>query len=1201
MPLQIGDSLGRYTLLKRLASGGMGEVYLAAKAGPVGFGPRVALKILRDELASDQQFVDMLVDEANISMFLNHQNVVSVLDLAEDNGTYYIAMEFVQGVTVEHILERLIAQGRKLDLALGLYVSQELCRALKYAHTRVNHAGEPLNIIHRDVTPANILLSIQGEVKLTDFGIARAKGRIHHTQAGVLKGKFGYMAPEMIRYEEIDARADLFCAGVVIYLMLTGRHPVSGATVMEAIQRFEDKQIPKPSQVNPEVPTTLDQIVMRALEPKPDNRWASAAALGAALQDVVLKNPAWRREVQDGATRLADLMREISSEAFQDPIPADLAGRILKDALAREGEVIFRPESTTSSMRDQPLAASGDDEGGADTIKPPTGPVPRPVMKRANSGPVTDRSAQALGEDTFNSKTSEGPVPAGFEELDSKANGEFDLPFMSDPPMVANPELETEEGLALADVYAARDELSSEYERAKEQSRLAAAALESERRDPSSGVSLKKSGPKPLPKPDTGDLARAPEQDPIESSSDEIPTGLAPVEKTVAFDSLAPSSSAARMNVEFPDSSTDRHRLHDEMMEEQELPAKNPEPAGANGSGKKAPVDDGRTVVGMMPLPSLEPNLGVDIDEHRSIADALEEPELGPVNREPSQVDDGKTVAGMQIPNWDAPSDEFRAPIIAEVEMPVRSRPEQPARKGRIDPEVTRAYSALDVLRQKDAPPDLDDAETVIPLGDEGHEIDPDEWLASRGTEVEDASLKNGDDANDQTLLDGIDPRAVKDAIRKKMAVDKKQRPTVLKTPDQAREDKRTKPIDTEEDTPAVDGDGVDLDLDGIIAESFKTGRAPAPVGKGQTGPQLLDGPVRIRVGQDGQPVLGPGANVTEESVAQSPLGVGSAAAALAANAQGAEVKRKPPAPRERRPVVKPAAGGSAPTAVPAKDPEVGAQTGRWMAGEIDAAQLEWDDDAAARRAVATRNKAAAIGPSGRPPQHSPNAGTPMVVPGQPAPPSVSVMGTGVRFPGGMVAPDGRIVPPPSMVQPAARSWMPIIALVAACVAVAVVFGVLFFSRVLWPKLKLESEPPGATVIVDDIPAENVAPVTVRVEPERAHIIEYRLDGYRTERREISDGVGRGRTYTLQVTLRRILPVLDIRPVEGSVTVNGQKVGRGSRVSLANLPKEGEVKIRVQAEGYQAWEASFERPSSIPESLDVALLKLEPPPPPKKR
>ncbi|MEL7372772.1 MAG: serine/threonine-protein kinase, partial [Myxococcota bacterium] len=181
---QVGDKLGRYTLLKKLAVGGMGEVFVAAKPGPVGFGPYVALKILRDELAGDSQFVDMLVDEANISMFLNHQNVVSVLDLSEEQGSYYIAMEYVQGVTVERLVDTLVAQGEFLELPHALFIAVELCRALKYAHTRVNHTGEPLNIVHRDVTPANILLSVQGEVKLTDFGIARARGRIHQTQAG---------------------------------------------------------------------------------------------------------------------------------------------------------------------------------------------------------------------------------------------------------------------------------------------------------------------------------------------------------------------------------------------------------------------------------------------------------------------------------------------------------------------------------------------------------------------------------------------------------------------------------------------------------------------------------------------------------------------------------------------------------------------------------------------------------------------------------------------------------------------------------------------------------------------------------------------------------------------------------------------------------------------------------------------------------
>src|SRR5262249_6965285 len=161
--------------------------FLAAQMSQAGIGPPVALKVLRPELAEDQSFVQMMIDEAKISMFLNHQNIVSVLDFAEEEGTYYIAMEYVQGTTIERLFDQLKAAPRKLDLPIALYIAIELCRALKYAHACTNHLGEALNIVHRDVTPANVLLSIQGEVKLTDFGIARAKGRVHETQAGVVK------------------------------------------------------------------------------------------------------------------------------------------------------------------------------------------------------------------------------------------------------------------------------------------------------------------------------------------------------------------------------------------------------------------------------------------------------------------------------------------------------------------------------------------------------------------------------------------------------------------------------------------------------------------------------------------------------------------------------------------------------------------------------------------------------------------------------------------------------------------------------------------------------------------------------------------------------------------------------------------------------------------------------------------------------
>ena len=327
----VGDKLGRYVLLKRLATGGMGEVFVAAKTGPVGFGPLTAIKVLRSELAVDQQFVDMLVDEANITMQLHHQNVVSVLDLGEDSGKYYIAMEYVQGITSERLIESIVAKNQKLRIPIALYIATELCRALEYAHTRRSKSGEPLNIIHRDVTPANILLSTQGEVKLTDFGIARAKGRIHQTQSGVLKGKFGYMAPESVRYEELDCRADIFCAGVVTYLLTAGHHPVANASVMEAIQRYEERRIVPPSSENPEISQQLDQVILKALDPQPNNRWRSASEFSNALRHVIYTTPAWRAVHENGAQHLSTTMRQIAPEVFEEIVPSATLARIASE------------------------------------------------------------------------------------------------------------------------------------------------------------------------------------------------------------------------------------------------------------------------------------------------------------------------------------------------------------------------------------------------------------------------------------------------------------------------------------------------------------------------------------------------------------------------------------------------------------------------------------------------------------------------------------------------------------------------------------------------------------------------------------------------------------------------------------------------------------------------------------------------------
>ncbi|MEE2901307.1 MAG: protein kinase [Myxococcota bacterium] len=317
----MGQQLGRYTLLRRLAVGGMGEIYLATVNGLSGVQAPLVLKVLRDEFTRDQDFVDMLVDEANICRFLNHQNVVSVSDFGEADGTYFIAMEYVQGVTLEQVVKTLRRQKKRMPLGLSLYIQLELCRALRHAHTRKNYEGEQLNIIHRDVTPANLLLSVHGEVKLSDFGIARAKGKNHKTQAGMLKGKFGYMAPELIRQESIDARADIFCAGVVFYELLTSRHPVQDGSLIETISAFEQGTYKPPSAFNKQLPKEVDDLVMNALKPNPVDRIGSAEDFGNSLQQLVLQKEELRNMVTNGANYLAKLIKKIDPTVFEDPIP----------------------------------------------------------------------------------------------------------------------------------------------------------------------------------------------------------------------------------------------------------------------------------------------------------------------------------------------------------------------------------------------------------------------------------------------------------------------------------------------------------------------------------------------------------------------------------------------------------------------------------------------------------------------------------------------------------------------------------------------------------------------------------------------------------------------------------------------------------------------------------------------------------------
>lgn len=277
---------GKYQIIERIAAGGMAEVFKARLEGIGGFHRTYAIKRILPHLTSNPEFVDLLVDEAKIAGLLSHANIVQILDLGAVDDQFFIAMEYVNGKDLGQLLERCAQKGITLPFPHAVYILIEMLKGLEYAHNRtVVRDGKqvPLDIVHRDVSPGNVLVSQQGEVKLTDFGIAKAVVKGMETQAGVIKGRFDYMAPEQAAGRDVDQRADLFAAGVVFYELLTGRHPFRQAGDARTLDAVRRGTVVPPSTINPDVPAALDSIIANALRVDRDQRYASATAFKDAL------------------------------------------------------------------------------------------------------------------------------------------------------------------------------------------------------------------------------------------------------------------------------------------------------------------------------------------------------------------------------------------------------------------------------------------------------------------------------------------------------------------------------------------------------------------------------------------------------------------------------------------------------------------------------------------------------------------------------------------------------------------------------------------------------------------------------------------------------------------------------------------------------------------------------------------------------
>jgi serine/threonine protein kinase len=287
-----GESLGKYEILRKLATGGMAEIYLARVRGEAGFEKTVVLKRILPNFAEDPTFVQMFLDEARLAATLQHSNIADVYDVGQADGSYFFTMEFIYGEDARSIRIASRTANNPIPRRHALAIVHGALSGLHYAHEKIGPHG-PLNLVHRDVSSSNILVSFDGAVKLVDFGIARATVRQTKTLTGTLKGKIPYMSPEQCRNQALDRRSDLFSLGVVLYELTVGRRPFRGESDFDILDQIVNRGAPPPMSIDSFYPPSLQAIVMRALARKPDDRYQTGEELMHDLEEFMSNEGGW--------------------------------------------------------------------------------------------------------------------------------------------------------------------------------------------------------------------------------------------------------------------------------------------------------------------------------------------------------------------------------------------------------------------------------------------------------------------------------------------------------------------------------------------------------------------------------------------------------------------------------------------------------------------------------------------------------------------------------------------------------------------------------------------------------------------------------------------------------------------------------------------------------------------------------------------
>jgi serine/threonine-protein kinase len=414
----------RYRVIEKLASGGMAEVFRAESAGLEGFKKQVAIKRVLPHLSEKKKFISMFLDEARLSAHLSHSNCVQVFDIGVGDNAYFIVMEYVDGADLKAVLETLKRQGRTLAIEEAVFIAIKICEGLCYAHELIDSDGRPFGVVHRDVSPPNVLMTKHGEIKIVDFGLAKASSQLEKSEPGIIKGKFSYLSPEAALGKEVDHRTDIFAVGIILWEMLAARRLFLGDTDFATVKLVQQAVVPSIAQVNPKVSPDLERIVAKSLARDPAQRFQTARELAVSLNDFLYRNG---KAV--GSFKIAALVQStVRDKQRARPLQPSIIDKLIEEALFE-----------FTSLQE----ASRVEEGIAPTSQPEMGAAPLSLDRFKNPH---DWSREIKIQDSKSNALAPQSVQAGnlaaLEEGDDEPvqfltaddTTDSDRPLASDPP-----------------------------------------------------------------------------------------------------------------------------------------------------------------------------------------------------------------------------------------------------------------------------------------------------------------------------------------------------------------------------------------------------------------------------------------------------------------------------------------------------------------------------------------------------------------------------------------------------------------------------------------------------------------------------------------------------------------------------------------------------------------------------------------------